>query len=254
MNRQSALFFTCLFLACFFLLTGLQTAHAQVEKGTLWRDAVVTELDADFGATGFHARWSFHRCPCGDLTVQVEQVAPDGVLTGELLMVNGQVLLSRDFNEQSVDIEPLIQAPSLMLQLAYAMLNRSQPGGPYAVNEKQHWDETEKAIDFQLNTGLATGTFAAPWRVKGSGWKTESGHYRFELLFEFTNSIPGEESKTDSITFSGDLDFRKQEFPYPDSTPLEGWRIQWISQNDLESEPVEKGITLKELRQQTKTQ
>ena len=252
MNRQTVSFLACLFLACFCLLTGLQTAHAQVEKGTLWRDAVVTELDVDFGGTGFHARWSFHRCHCGDLTVQVEQVAPDGVVTGELLMVNGQVLLSRNFNQQGVDIEPLIQAPSLMLQLAYAMLNRSQPRGPYAVNEKQLWDETEKAINFKLNTGLATGTFAAPWRVKGSGWKTESDHYRFELVFQFTNSIPGEASSVDSIAFSGDLDFRKLEFPYPDSTSLEGWRIQWISQNDLESEPVEKGLTLKELRQQTK--
>ena len=59
------------------LLVGLQTATAQVEKGTLWRDAVITELDVDFGGTGFHARWIFHRCHCGDLMVQVEQVAPD---------------------------------------------------------------------------------------------------------------------------------------------------------------------------------
>ncbi len=254
MNRLSVTFLTSLFIACLLLFAGMQSANAQVVKGTLWRDAIVTKLDVDFGGTGFHARWVFHRCPCGDLTVQVEQVAPDGVLTGELLMVNGQVLLSRDFNEQGVDIEPLIQAPSLMLHLAYAMLSRSQPRGPYAVNEKQLWDETEKTIDFQLNTGLATGIFAAPWRVKGSGWRTESGHYRFELVFQFTNSMPGEASKTDSITFSGDLDFREQEFPYPESTRLEGWRIQWLSQNDLESEPVEKGLTLKELRQQTKTQ
>lgn len=254
MNRQCVTFLSGLFLACVLLLTGLKTAHAQVEKGTLWREAVVTQLDVDFGGTGFHARWLFHRCDCGDLTVQVEQIAPDGVLTGELLMVNGQVLLARDFNEQSVDIEPLIQAPSLMLQLAYSMLNRSQPSGPFAVGEKQLWDDTEKAIDFHLNTGLATGTFAAPWSVKGSGWKTEAGHYRFELMFQFTNSIPGEESKTDFITFSGDLDFRKQAFPYPESTRLEDWRIQWISQNDLESEPVEKDLTLKELRQQVKSQ
>jgi len=230
----------------------MQAANAQVDKGTLWRDAVVTVLDVDFGGTGFHARWFFHRCSCGDLTVQVEQVSPDGVLTGELLMVNGQVLLARDFNEQSADIEPFIQAPSLMLQLAYAMLNRSQPRGPYVVDEKQLWNETEMAIDFHLNTGLATGTFAAPWGVKGSGWKTESGHYRFELVFEFTNSLPGEANKTDTITFSGDLDFRKQEFPYPETTNLEGWRIQWISQNDLEAEAVEKGLTLKDLRQKAR--
>ena len=252
MNYQFASFPIYLLASCVLLLAGLQTAPAQVEKGTLWRDAVVTELDVDFGGTGFHARWSYQHCDCGDLRVQVEQVAPDGVLTGELLMIDGQALLARGFEEQGVDIEPLIQAPSLMLQLAYAMLNRSQPKGPFAVGKKQHWNETEKKIDFQLNTGLATGMFAAPWSVKGSGWETDAGHYRFELFFEFTNSIPGEADAVDSITFSGDLDFRKQEFPYTESTSLEGWRIQWISLNELESKPVAEGLTLKELRQQAK--
>ncbi len=71
---------------------------------------------------GFHARWRFHRCECGDLQVMVEQVAPDDMLTGELLMVDGQVLLSKGFEQQGDDIEPLIQAPSLMLQLAYRVV------------------------------------------------------------------------------------------------------------------------------------
>ncbi len=234
------------------LLTGLQTAVAQVEKGTLWRDAVITELDVDFGGTGFHARWRFHRCHCGDLQIQVEQIAPDGMLTGELLMVDGQVLLSHGFEQQGADIEPLIQAPSLMLQLIYELLNRSQPQGPNAVDEKQAWDEKEKSRDFKLNTGLATGIFAAPWEIKGSGWKAESGHRRFELAFQFSNPSPGNPDETSSITFSGDLDFRKQGFPYPESTNLEGWRIQWISKDDRESEAVPEGLTLKELRLQAK--
>lgn len=252
MSRSPVSFPGFLFTVCFFLLSGLQAVHAQVEENTRWRDAVVSQLDVDFGGTGFHARWSFHRCQCGDLRVMVEQVAPDGVMTGELLMVNGQVLLARDFEELDVDIEPLIQAPSLMLQLANAMLNRSQPRGPYVVDEKQHWDETEEFIDFNLNTGLATGIFAAPWSVKGSGWKTESGDYRFELLFQFTNAIPGEASRTDSISLTGLLDFSQQAFPYTGYTSLEGWRIQWLSQNDRESELVEKGLTLQDLRQQAK--
>ena len=143
-------------------LAGVQTATAEVDKGTLWRDAVVTVLDVDFGDTGFHARWSFHRCDCGDLQVQVEQVAPDGVLTGELLMVDGKALLSRGFGQQNVDNEALIQAPSLMLQLTHTLLNRSQPKGPHAVHQKQQWDVTEKHVDFKLDNGLATGAFAAP--------------------------------------------------------------------------------------------
>ncbi len=252
MKRQFFAFPMFLFAGLVLLLSGLQTAIAQVEKGTLWRDSVVTELDADFGGTGFHARWVYHRCHCGDLLVRVEQVAPDGILTGELLMIDGQVLLSRGFKQQGADIEPLIQAPSLMLQLVYELLNSVEPKGPFVVGKKQAWDKTEKKLDFRLNTGLATGAFAAPWEVKGSGWKTKSGNRRFELFFQFTNPVPGKPDETDSITFSGDLDFRKQGFPYPESTTLEGWRIQWISLNDRESESVPEGLTLKELRQQAK--
>jgi hypothetical protein len=237
-----------------FLFLGLQTAIAQVEKGTLWRDAVITELDVDFGGTGFHARWRYHRCHCGDLQIKVEQVAPDEVLTGELLMVDGQVLLSRGFEQQGAVIEPLIQAPSLMLQLAFELLNRSQPKGPNAVEEKQSWDKTEKTRDFKLDTGLASGAFAAPWSVKGSGWRTESGHRRFELQFAFTNPMSGNPEEKDSITFSGNLDFRKQGFPYPESTHLEGWRMQWLSLLERETKPAPADLTLKDLRIQAKSQ
>src|SRR5210317_1777226 len=162
MNRQLMNLSLNLFICLVLLLTGPGLANAQVEKGALWRDAVVTDLDVDFGA-GFHARWRFHRCDCGDLQVKVEQVAPDDILTGELLMVDGQVLLAKGFEQQGMDIEPLIQAPSQMLQLAYELLNKSQPRGPVAVKRKQKWDEIEKKKHFHLDTGLATGSFAAPW-------------------------------------------------------------------------------------------
>lgn len=252
MDRQFLNLVTYLVAGLITLLTIPQSANAQIDKGTLWRDAVVTELDVDFGGTGFHARWRFHHCDCGDLQVMVEQVAPDDILTGELLMVDGQVLLSKGFEGQGEDIEPLIQAPSLMLQLAYSMLNRSQPKGPHAVTGKQNWDETEKNIDFHLDTGLATGVFGAPWGVKGKGWRTDADHIRFELLFQFSNSEPGQTDETGSITFTGDLDFGKQEFPYSGSTELDGWRLQWISLNELKSVPAEKGLTLKTLRKKAK--
>jgi hypothetical protein len=107
-------------------------------------------------------------------------------------------------------------------------------------------------MDFHLDTGLATGAFAAPWGIKGSGWEAAPGHIRFEMVFKFTSSPPGEPVETSSITFSGNLDFNKQEFPYTESTLLEGWRLQWISLNDRESKPAEEGLTLKALRQKAK--
>jgi len=252
MNRQFSISLIYLLAGLILLLTGLSSANAQIEKGTLWRDAAVTQLDVDFGGTGFHARWRFQRCECGDLQVMVEQVAPDDILTGELLMVDGQVLLSKGFEQQGTDIEPLIQAPSLMLQLAYELLNKSQPKGPAAVQRKQRWDENEKTRDFHLDTGLATGAFAAPWEVTGFGWKAGGDNIRFEMTFQFTSSAPGQAVETSSITFSGNLDFGKKEFPYTETTSLEGWRVQWISLNDRESEPAEEGLTLKTLRQKAK--
>jgi len=248
MNRQLSFLLLNLLTGLIMLVAGPQTANAQIKEGTLWRDAVVTELDVDFGA-GFHARWRSHRCDCGDLQVMVEQVAPDDMLTGELLMVDGQVLLSKGFVQQGEDIEPLIQAPSLMLQLAYSMLNRSQPEGPAAVSGKQKWRDTEKNLDFHLDTGLATGVFGAPWSVKGKGWVTDQDHIRFDLVFQFTSSAPGQPDEKGSITFSGDLDFSKQDFPYSESSSFEGWRVQWISHNELKAKPAEEGLTLKKLRQ-----
>ena len=76
MNRQRLFSLLSVLAGLVMLLTLPLPAIAQIEKGTLWRDAVITELDVDFGA-GFHARWRFHRCDCGDLQVMVEQVAPD---------------------------------------------------------------------------------------------------------------------------------------------------------------------------------
>ncbi len=251
MNRRYAISHLVLVAGLVTLLAGPQTAFAQIEKDTQWRDAVVTELDVDFGA-GFHARWHFHRCDCGDLQVMVEQVAPDDTLTGELLMVDGQALLARGFKQQGEDIEPLIQAPSLMLQLAFSMLNHSQPKGPDAIKGKQTWNDKEKKKDLRIDTGLAMGTFAAPWRIKGSGWEADPDHIRFEMTFEFT--IPGEEQakETGSMTFSGDLDFSQQEFPYSDETDLEGWKVQWLSLNEPKSVTGEKGLTLKTLREKAK--
>jgi hypothetical protein len=242
-----------LFICLVLLLTGPGLANAQIEKGMLWRDAVVTELDVDFGA-GFHARWRFHRCDCGDLQVTVEQIAPDDMLTGELLMVDGQVLLAKGFKQQGADIEPLIQAPSLMLQLVYELLNKSQPKGPAAVTRKQKWDAVEKKKNFHLDTGLATGAFAAPWEVKGSGWRTEADDIRFELLFQFNVAIPGEPVEKSSITFSGKLNFNEHEFPYTETDSLEGWRVQWISLNERESKTAEESLTLKDLREKAKEQ
>ena len=138
-----------------------------------------------------------------------------------------------------------------MFQLANALLNRSEPGGPDAVGTRRDWDVEEAERDFNLNTGFATGTFAAPWSVTGTGWKTDSGQRRFELQFSFANPEPENPDQTGSITFSGKIDFRKQGFPYPESTILDGWRIQRFAIGEEDSTLISNGLTLKTLREES---
>jgi len=243
-----------IFLAGFTaLFAGPRAVSAQIGENMPWQAAVKTDLAVDFGNTGFHGRWQYQRCDCGDLLIKLEQVAPDGVLSGELIMVRSKLLLARGFDKQGDDVAPLIQAPSLMLQLAYGLLNRSQPKGPAAVGDSQKWNIREATTNFSLNTGVATGIFAAPWQIKGKGWETEAGHRRFELTFHFANPSPGHPDKRDSIKLSGDLDYLQEAFPYTDDTPFTGWRMQWLSRHKPESEPVPEGATLGQLRAQAKT-
>lgn len=224
--------------------------QAEVNSNTMWRDAVITEMNVDFGGTGFHASYRFERCACGDLLIKAEQVAPDSVESGELLMIDGQTLLARGFEGQGNNIAPLVQAPLLMLQLTDALLNRSQPKGPNAVEASQQWDEEEPKIDFNLNTGFATGTFAAPWSVTGTAWKAAEGKRRFELVFKFVSPAPDDPDATSYISFSGDLDYRKQEFPLQAETVLDGWHLQRFAAGEDESKLVSGGLTLKQLREE----
>lgn len=224
--------------------------YAQVDKNTMWRDAAITDMNVDFGGTGYHATYHFQRCDCGDLLMQVEQVAPDSTETGELLMIDGQTLLSRGFEGQGSNIAQLAQAPMLMLQLTDALLNRSQPEGPHAVEDSQQWDAEEPKIDFNLNTGFASGTFAAPWSVTGTGWQTVEEHRRFEMVFKFVSPEPDDPEATSYISFSGDLDYRKQEFPMPPATVMDGWNIQRFAEGEDESKSVSGGLTLKAVREE----
>ena len=63
MNRQ-IFAFECLLAVFGLVLAGVASCHCPNREGTLWRDAVVTELDVDFGA-GFHARWRFTAVTAG---------------------------------------------------------------------------------------------------------------------------------------------------------------------------------------------
>ncbi len=213
-----------------------------------WHEPYVTLLDVNFVDTGFQARWEYFHCGCGDILVRLEQTAPDGVLTGEMLLIDGQVLAARGMVSLSDDLEPMLQPPSIMMHLAFALLEQAAPRGPAAITERQAIEAESRTQPLDLNSGLATANFPAPWKVAGEAWPSGDGQRRFEFRFTFANPEAPDPAGVTVFTFSGGQDYRRDDFPLPDETSLEGWKVQWISKGETVAGDPPEGLTLGALR------
>jgi hypothetical protein len=239
-----------LFLLLLLLPAGAPQADDGIPKTKRWHEPFVTLLDVDFVNTGFQARWEYFHCGCGDILVRMEQTAPDGVLTGEMLLIDGQVIAARGMVSLSPDLEPMLQPPSIMLHLAFALLEKGAPRGPARVTERQTLDAGSMQETLNLNSGMVTGTFKAPWRVEGEVWPSGDGQRRFEMQFEFANPLEGEPDNRTSFRFTGGQDYRRDDFPFPGSLSLEGWKVQWISKGEVVASDAPEGLTLEALREE----
>ncbi len=233
---------------------GSESATTPLAATRRWHEPYVTLLDVNFADTGFQARWEYFHCGCGDILVRLEQTAPDGVVTGEILLVAGQALAARGMVSLSEDLEPMLQPPSIMMHLAFTLMEYGVPEGPASVTERRDVLAGSETIDLELNSGMATGTFKAPWKVTGEAWPAGEGQRRFELRFEFANPMLGDPDARTVFTFSGGQDYRRDDFPLAGETPLAGWKLQWISKGQSVAGDPPDGLTLDDVRTEARTQ
>jgi hypothetical protein len=228
-------------------------AAAELKPGTRWHQSLVTILDTDFSGTGYQARWQYFNCPCGDVLIRLEEGAPDGVQSGELLLVAGRVVAGRGDIVQNQDLAPMLYAPALMMHLVSHLLERALPSGPAALGERQEISFKEASQAIEIDTGLATGLFPAPWQLSGSAWPSGEGRRRFQLSFSFANPQPDDPGRVDSIELSGGQDYLQGAFPLLDEASLYGWNLQWLTEDDEAAELVTDELLLSELRAQALT-
>jgi len=235
------------------LAASAQSGAGDITPGNRWHEAYATLLDVDFGDSGFHARWQYFYCACGDLLIRVEQTSPDGVETGELLLLNRRLLLARGaIAAQADELSGLLQAPALMVQLAFGLLQRAVPEGPAGITRALPLAMLERDADLQVETGMFSGTFDAPWQLEGKAWPSGPSRRRFELVFSFKNPLPEAPVGMSKITFTGGQDYGRDDFPLNDATPMAGWKLQWLNQEDGEVLEPEEGATLGGMREEAK--
>jgi len=240
------------YLVChLFLLCGLSfvlTAQAELPPETRWADPSSVQLDIEFPGDGYHANWEMFRCDCGDLLIRSELSVPGETESGESLLVAGRVVLNRGFGDSDEELlGASLDAPALMMQLVLSLLDRIEPAGPSVITADRQVDVNEPLNPIHLDSGGASGTFWAPWSVKGSLKPVTDTRRQFVLNFSFSTGNPGEEM-LGSMRLWGLAEFARREFPIPPSTELSGWSINWRNETDPAIAAAADAETLEELR------
>jgi hypothetical protein len=239
-----------LLLAASLVPAGAMTADVPSEAQ--WAQPWFTRLDARFPGQGFHARWDFHRCACGDALIKAEETLPEGISRGEMILVGGRVLLVRGFDSRGEgdELRTVIDSPMLMLQLLFVLMQKTAPEGPAALIERRELGYADALYPLQLETGGAQGGFPAPWGVSGLAYRFEDGSHRFDLEFGFNMQVIGEPASRTEIHLSGMLDYREENFPVNSDLPLEAWTV--IPLIDDDAGMYEGAATLGALREQVR--
>ena len=236
--------------ACFCLLVILALSFpvvAETLPDTRWADPSSVRLDVDFPGNGYHANWLMFRCQCGDLLIHWELNIPGETEKGETLLVNRRVVLSRGFGERQDELGSSLDAPALMMQTVLLLLERSVPTGPSAITDKTEVFVEDEINPIYVDSGTATGSYRAPWKVKGTLQAVDESQKKFDLDFTFSTGNPGEEL-AGNMRLSGLADYGDGEFPTPPTTSLEGWKLFWLNDADPAAEGAAELTTLAELR------
>ncbi len=237
------------YILCLLLGLAASPASAQgtdIDPAASWTRPWFTRLDVGFPDGIYHARWDYHRCDCGDVLIRTEETLPEGLVTGEQVLVAGRVLLQRGFDQAG---PAHLDSPMLMLQLLLVLLQKAGPAGPASVDAPYVITASDDDGPLSLDTGTAHGAFPPPWSVVGEVRGAGDGSHRFGMEFRFDkNSRGGSE-----LSLSGELDYRSQAFPFAGDMSLADWSVHPLNAEDDKLLADRPANTLAELREMLRT-
>ena len=214
-----------------------------------WKGPSSVRLEVDFPGDGYHASWQLFRCRCGDLLIRSELNVPGEVVNGDILLVANRAVLVRGYGPEAAE-QISVDAPSLMMQLALVLLERTAPEGPASITERKKVHVEDKINYINLDTDAAVGGFPAPWEVKGSIWPHSETERRFDLEFKFNAAgAAGGADQEGKMRLQGVADYAAAEFPLGDDLALADWDISWRDENDAAASGIETVKTLGQLRE-----
>ena len=171
--------------------------------GSPWLRANNATVRVEFAGTGERAVLAFSFLSPSNVVIDTEHHEKDKAKSGRVLLVDGQMMLTRDVElEKGREIQAL-DGPLLFYQLAISLLSTAFPEGPDGVQRRSIVDLEEGRRGIFVETSSTSGFFGAPWHMKGSVNRTSPDSIAYAFEFEFTSAKSRRELRLDG-TWSSD--------------------------------------------------
>jgi hypothetical protein len=161
-----------------------------------------------------------------NLAIHVKSATGGKLQQGTVMLVNGRLMLTKDLPmEKGFEVDAL-DGPVLMYKLAFSLIHEAFPAGPAKLSGNKSVDLKEPKRSIGIATNSASGTFGAPWTLRGvlNRKDVETVAFNFEFIF-FSGGANHEmrlngvwRKTTDSPVFNKDMS-------------LKGWSIYTLGVN-----------------------
>lgn len=212
-------------LSCLALLASLVTS-AWCDPAAQWSDfESVRVRSQQAGSPAIDSTLQFSRSS-GDFQVDIGRSEAGTPENGTILMVAGQVMLSKGLTLTPGSELAALDQPLLMYAVVSSTLSRVLPAGPDATPSRQKISHVDTAVGIDYASANAHGHIPSPWSVEGSLQPTGNRSFAFDLVLKW--SAAGKPPV--ALNLKGTL-ARQSDFHLDDSMDIDDFRAFDVEQH-----------------------
>lgn len=157
-----------------------------------------------------------------DIRLDVEQSVGGKKESGTMLLVGGEVLLSRGLHLPEGEEIDALDAPVLTLRLVTSALGIALPEGPGRVQGAVKLSHVERTKPIRVGTASASGAIPVPWCLSGTVSQAAGGSIDFDLQLSPGDALAA--AAGPALRYSGTL-AKTSRPPLDEAMVLAGWQV-----------------------------
>jgi len=179
-------------------------------------------IDVQIGRPGSNEnlRFTFATSDNGDTKIVTLRTPRQKATASTILLINGRWMVAKDLHVGSGYEIDALDLAALHVQLVTNLLAHVFPQGPASVAGRQSIAFTEKERALSVSTRSASGSYPAPWSLKGVVDRSSAAKVAFDVVFDFSSA-----GRSQPTALKGTLERISPSPVLADDLPLAGWKI-----------------------------